>query len=604
MVRKTQSAKEYTVKNQLNQTESGRISHKMGDSIGNFILWLDNHSLWWTGILFLGITFFPYLLLGKGSVFEIHDQLDETLLTYVLNARHLLDDTGFFPEILGGIHASGMQPSAILFIPLYRLLPTFAAFLVQYLIVCACGYFGMYACTRELTGSSILGVAMAACFALLPLQPVYGLSAWGVPLLLYAFLCLNRKKRLWSSLLLILLFGLTTHLVLIGYVVLSFWAVHIVWQICRKELNPWSAGGFALLTGTYVAVNHNLFLELLLGQSSYVSHREELVNNGYPFLETVCDVFLNSSQHAVSLHKYLILPILILLLIEGIRYGKLEQQEKVRFRAAAGIFMVLAGIALLFGICRSQWVAELKNHMSGFWRYFQIERYYWLYPTLWYLDFALVFSIWWKRKGGWEIALVKCLALLLLLLPTLNLIKPGSYFYQNVNQYNNGSGITGYISWESYYAQDLMRDIEQAIGRDMSTYRVAHLGISPAPSLMHGFYTVDGYSNNYPLEYKHRFRRVIADELTKSEETRLYFDRWGSRCYLFNGASGTYWNMSKYDNVKYERLDFDMEALKDLGCDYLFSGGEILCAGELGLELMGYFETEESYWGIWLYAVG
>lgn len=43
---------------------------------------------------------------------------------------------------------------------------------------------------------------------------------------------------------------------------------------------------------------------------------------------------------------------------------------------------------------------------------------------------------------------------------------------------------------------------------------------------MHGFYTVDGYSNNYPLEYKHRFREVIAAELEKNEEVRVYFDLW------------------------------------------------------------------------------
>ncbi len=594
--------KKHKVTNQLNQTKAGWL-HRMGNGIGSFICWLDNHSLWWTGLLFLGITFFPYLLLGEGSVFEIHDQLDETLLTYVLNARHLGDGAGFFPEILGGIHASGMQPSAILFIPLYRIFTPFTAFLLQYLIVCACGYFGMYACARELTGSSILAVVTAVCFGLLPLQPVYGLSAFGVPLLLYAYLCLNRKERLVQSLLLILLFGLTTHLVLIGYVVLSFWALSIVWQIWRKKRNMWSMGGFVLLTGTYVAVNHNLFLELILGQSSYVSHREELVNNGSPFLESVVDVFVNSSQHAVSLHKYLILPIAVLLVIEGIRYRKLERQEKLGFLTAAGMFAVLAGIALMFGIFRSRWVADLKNQMSGFLRYFQMERYYWLYPALWYLDFAVIFSVWWKRRARWQLTLVKLAVLILLLLPTLNLIKPRSYFYQNVNQYNNGTEVTGYISWESYYAENLMSELEQAIGRDMSTYRVAHLGINPSPSLMHGFYTVDGYSNNYPLEYKHKFRQVIADELAKNEETRVYFDRWGSRCYLFNASSGAYWNISKYDGVKYEQLDFDMEALKKLGCEYLFSGGEILCAEELGLELMGYFETEESYWGIWLYAV-
>ena len=72
-----------------------------------------------------------------------------------------------------------------------------------------------------------------------------------------------------------------------------------------------------------------------------------------------------------------------------------------------------------------------------------------------------------------------------------------------------------------------MQEIDDAIGRDKSTYRVAHLGISPAPALMHGFYTVDGYSNNYPLEYKHRFREVIAPEIEKNEEVRVYFDTWG-----------------------------------------------------------------------------
>lgn len=48
---------------------------------------LDNASLWWTGFLLLAAAFFPYVLLGEGSVFRIHDQLDESLMNYVLPAR-------------------------------------------------------------------------------------------------------------------------------------------------------------------------------------------------------------------------------------------------------------------------------------------------------------------------------------------------------------------------------------------------------------------------------------------------------------------------------------------------------------------------------------
>ena len=176
--------------------------------------------------------------------------------------------------------------------------------------------------------------------------------------------------------------------------------------------------------------------------------------------------------------------------------------------------------------------------------------------------------------------------------------------FRNVSQCEPdqyGSGITGYISWESWFSEDLMQEIDDAIGRDKSTYRVAHLGVSPAPALMHGFYTVDGYSNNYSLEYKHRFREVIAAELEKNEEVRVYFDLWGNRCYLFNSITGNYMQLKKGNTLVYEGLEFDMDALRELGCEYLFSGAEIGDAERMGLELVGYYETDDSYWGIWVY---
>ena len=43
----------------------------------------------------------------------------------------------------------------------------------------------------------------------------------------------------------------------------------------------------------------------------------------------------------------------------------------------------------------------------------------------------------------------KLAVILICLLPTLQLLKVNSGMYLNVNQINNGSGVTGYISWES-----------------------------------------------------------------------------------------------------------------------------------------------------------
>lgn len=289
----------------------------------------------------------------------------------------------------------------------------------------------------------------------------------------------------------------------------------------------------------------------------------------------------------------------------------MKNEVRQRYITALAGLAVLMGIAVFYGICKSEMVVNFKNSVTGFLHYFQMERFYWLYPAGWYLEFALACSwgqtaakqwqsednTWWKKISLPLCLLVNCL----ILLPAARDILYNSDFYRNVNQCNNGTRITGYISWESYYAEELMSRLEEVIGRPVEEYKIAHLGISPAPALMHGFYTVDGYSNNYPLAYKHDFRRVIADELEKAPETAVYFDAWGNRCYLFNSQTGNYWMLQKGSGVVYEHLEFDMDALARLGCEYLFSGGEIADADRMGLEFMGYYETEKSYWGIWLY---
>ena len=106
----------------------------------------------------------------------------------------------------------------------------------------------------------------------------------------------------------------------------------------------------------------------------------------------------------------------------------------------------------------------------------------------------------------------------------------------NKSQYKNNCSV-GLMSWKDYFAEDLMAEIRDAIrketGMEQSEYRIASLGMCPAVPLEAGFYCIDGYSNNYSLEYKHQFREIIAKELEKCPDMRVYFDDWGSRCYLF-----------------------------------------------------------------------
>ena len=565
---------------------------------------LDHCTLWWIGILITVVFFLPYFVLGDGCIFEINDQLDESIMNYMLPARHLWDGSTIYPEMLNGVNASGMQPSAVLFLPLYRLISARTAFLTQYIICFLAAFSGMYLLVKEITDSSILAMIAGGCFCVLPLYPVYGLSEFGIPLILYGALCLWKQKNVIWGLLITVVFGLTSHLVYTGYVVLGFWVIALVYALAKKKKNQWFPIGFAVLFAIYVLVNRALIREILFGTGSYISHREEMVSSATPFFETFWNVFQNSAQHAPSLHKYLILPIVLFLILGA--FCKKEETDRNIYKAAVINFLFLIAIALFYAFCHLSAVVDWKNNATGFLHYFQMHRVYWLYPAAWYLEFAWAAAVPWRTKVPHMDARMrvgKLAVILICLLPTLQLLKVNSGMYLNVNQINNGSDVTGYISWESWFAEDLMQEIDDAIGRDKSTYRVAHLGISPAPSLMHGFYTVDGYSNNYPLEYKHRFREVIAAELEKNEEVRVYFDLWGNRCYLFNSITGNYMQLKKGNTLVYEGLEFDMDALRELGCEYLFSGAEIGDAERLGLELVGYYETDDSYWGIWVYCI-
>lgn len=67
---------------------TGKITGWM-ERLHNMLRKIDDLPLWWVGILLFCVVISPNLLLGEGSVFTVHDQLDESMMNYVLTARHL-----------------------------------------------------------------------------------------------------------------------------------------------------------------------------------------------------------------------------------------------------------------------------------------------------------------------------------------------------------------------------------------------------------------------------------------------------------------------------------------------------------------------------------
>ena len=181
-------------------------------------------------------------------------------------------------------------------------------------------------------------------------------------------------------------------------------------------------------------------------------------------------------------------------------------------------------------------------------------------------------------------------------------IRRASVYRLNLNQVQNPYMDFG-TSFSEYFIEDVYSQIEDYIGKEQSSYKVASLGIDPAIAMYNGFYCIDGYSNNYPLSYKHAFRKIIEKEIEKSEALQFYFDGWGSRCYLFAAETYTSYSIKKSSNFVYQDLELNSDALKELGCDYLFAAAPIEDAAQMELVLLNSFTSDSSAYTIYLYEV-
>lgn len=166
---------------------------KIGQTVNKWIEFLDKSHLEWLGILLIGILIAPILYLGEGCVFEFHDQLDETILSYVFAARY--PGAQIYEQMMNGMQTEGLKPSAILFVPLYRMFPALYAFVIQYTIVLTSAFYGMYACVKRIGKSSLMAFLSATTFCMIPFFPVYGLSVMGVPMLLA---CVMNLRDVWG----------------------------------------------------------------------------------------------------------------------------------------------------------------------------------------------------------------------------------------------------------------------------------------------------------------------------------------------------------------------------------------------------------------------
>jgi len=153
------------------------------------------------------------------------------------------------------------------------------------------------------------------------------------------------------------------------------------------------------------------------------------------------------------------------------------------------------------------------------------------------------------------------------------------------------------LTLNEFYAPDLFSDVGSIIGEDAV---VASVGLHPAASIYNGLDAADGYGATYPVDYKHRWRALIAPTLEVDQNWRSYFDQWGSRAYLFQPGLEIRPGCCD-EEVEPIDLLVNTGAFDDLGITHLISVAEITNADEMGLAFLGVATESGARYQIWVY---
>ncbi|WP_371376514.1 DUF6044 family protein [Sporomusa aerivorans] len=549
----------------------------------------------------------PFVILRQNAHFTINDNLDWITAWIVLaKSGKVFALTGTVNQMLGELPRSCLPSGFNVITWLYMILPPFRAYLVNMLLVHITAFIGMYLLLKNYIiadkQQSWLSWAGAASFATIPFYTVYGLSIAGQPLLFYAMLnAFYDKGHLSINVLIIFLFALYSSLPLVGVFLLAALGLAASYDYWRHRITRpkfWAA--VVLLACSYTITEIWLIYNAFLSPG-FVSSREEinriLLGQARDFSGVqalIMENWVNGQYHAVSLHKYILMIAVPLALLVGWR-------QKREYKLILLLLTIASVLSVLYGF--RYWEPFMSATAGiGFLNSFQIQRFHWLHPLLWYTVFALCLAV---------IARLRYVGrLLAALLIALQL----GYLFGNNIEYHlilkkqtdvsvmENAWLYEDISFGEFFADSLFKQVDEYIGRPKEDYRIAGIGFYPAITQYHGFYTLDGRLNIYPLAYKHAFRQIMAGELAKNPFWQRYFDNWGITCYIFP-AELEYYQVRRAYNLKLNQLELDIQAFKNLGGEYILSAAEITNYRENGLEFLHRFNDGWSVWEIYLYRV-
>jgi hypothetical protein len=546
-----------------------------------------------SALVLLFLYFLPMYVLGEDAHIRVHDNLDSNIAWYKVLAESGQIFGGLhstIPQVINGLprDAFGTAFSGIVW--LHVLFPSMTAYALSQTITRLVAFGGMYLLLKKHfikhEDAHFVRIGVSLAFALTPFWPSGMLSTLGYPLALWAFLNIRSGDFSWKEWVALFLLPFYSSFVLGFFFFLVSIAFLWIYDLIRTKRWNWPfLFSLIFMTSLYLLIEYRLVYSMVLSDQS--NHRMEFISSRHDFWHSMrlsLKNFVIGHTHVMTVHTHVILPILFLTLI------LLAVKKKIKHNKLF-IFLFLLNVALSIWYAfwfNNLWI-PLKEKIS-FLNTFNFARFHFLRIIVIYLSFGLACYILWSLGKFWrQLANIAILSQIVTLLLFNEELLYGHYFHSP--------------SFREFYATEQFNDIKEYIGDPQDSYRVASIGLHPAISQYNGFYTLDTYNNVYPLEYKYKFRKIIAKELEKNKQLRKYYDEWGSRCYIFVNELGKTYEFTKDQKKEVRHLQLNTNQFKEMGGRYIFSSVPILNAKDNNLSLLKEFNHKESAWKIYLYQV-
>ncbi|WP_457559302.1 DUF6044 family protein [Candidatus Harpocratesius sp.] len=586
-------------------------------------------------ILFLGcfivlLYLLPFIINYEHSYIIIHDNWDSNyiIIKILVESGKIFSSNEIIIEnALNGLPRLSYPSSWRILVLLEYIFPVYLAYLINQIIIHYTAYFGMFFLLRKyfLEKSSVfISVGVATTFALLPFWAPGSLSVAGQPLALLCFLNVKNGESKWQDWLFIAIIPFFTifALAFVFFLTFMFFFLLFDWLHTRK-FNKNFLYAIILMVIIYISIEYRL-IQSMFFSSNYQSQRTSFHNTDTSFIESIeksLSIFIFGHYHApsfqyISIGISSVVAFALILKNFYIQYKKHQSFFKLEKTESIIIYglIIIGFFSFFYGFWSFSLINLIKSKITIL-REFNFTRFFFLFPTIWYIVFSqnilLIFHELNQKKE--KLKLNKKINVFnknikeisTVIISTLILIQILFLFSQNIGY--NHSVLDGSLHppqrFDEFFAQSQFQRIHEEIGLDFEEYRVGCIGFHPSIAQFNGFYTIDGYFPNYPLEYKNKFQYLIQNELNKNIILQNYYNGGASRCYIMVDELGKDFMWTKERAGVINNLELNVTALYDLNCNYILSSVEIKNNNQNNLQFISLFSDNNSIWDIYLYRV-